>query len=1722
MNKQTDVTFKPVSLAQTAVVYTLCTVLSVQPVFANVVSTNAETQVTQAGNGVPVVNIAKPTDSGLSHNQFQHYNVTEKGLILNNSTKKIDQSQLGGLLQNNPNLDGQVAKKILNEVVGANASQLNGYTEVFGQSADVIVANPYGISCNGCGFINTPNVTLSTGTPNITGGDLTGFNVEQGNVEIVGKGLDATNQDYFSILSRTATLQGEVNANNLAIVTGKNKVEYGTNRVIETADDDNDKPALAIDASALGGMYAGRISLVATEKGVGVNLAEVATSAGDIVISADGKISLSRTSSADNTQITSQTEVVISGQHHAAGNTAFTATEGKVTTSGASVSSGNDITLIADSVSAQGSQFLAGIQSDGTLASAGSIQVKTGDAHLSSSTVQAVNKVTIDANVLSTESGSDLAAKMVALKGAQILEGEINATDSLSLEGGQVTITDTASLNANTLTTNLQDALTVEGEIDANQANIVSKVLNIGESGTLSASNNVTITASLALNNEGRILSGADSTVDTSTLKQNGDLISQGTLALTAEQANFSGLTQSGDKTTLKADGVSLASGSTLLAGDTLTVNAATLDNNGQIGGGKNVNLTTTETLTNAGKVESQTNVTLNVTTSLTNNGEIKATQAVGLTADTLNANGHVSASDITATASELTLSNNATWHSQSKTTVNATTANHLGQLTHRGQLLSDGSLAITADSLTNESNIHANDSATITTQTYTQTSDGEVKAGEDLQLTASDDLVLSGKLNANQDIILSAGTSSLNGTVGAGRDARLNADTVTLNGTLSATEDLTVSTASDKTLTVNQNGALSAKNTTVNAGTLNNQGRIFASDALTADVNSLSNNGALVSLGDATLTANGNVANTGLIYTKKELDINASGNVSNTEADIIADGDITISGLNGDTSFANRFDNLSGYVEAGNDLSIAAGTINNARKVLVIERASAPISLSPHNNADSFEVERGSEYAPGVSSEQKEYNCGRDAGCRVKTVYSYSSITKKFVTRNESSSITSMSASSQLLSNGNLKLVANNITNNASLIHADRNASIAASIVSNIGHETGTYVEESTYFLSGYDGSRYPSTFTYNRTDQTLTSSNVQTLSSTISAGGNLSISGSKNFTNSVEKSNANAYNGKNTPVDKSEGERFGGGFNVTPSQGGSVNLPLGKMDIVSSNPVAFPAFALPSNPNGLFIYSNGPDSQYLIETNPALTNLDQFYGSEYFFDNLGFSPSADIKMLGDAYYDTRIISQAIFEQTGKRYLTADVGGNLEQMKQLLDNAAQQTAAYNLTPGIALTANQINQLTQSMVWYEPVVVNGREVLAPKLYLASVDESSLAQIASVSSTTVRVEAGDISNSGSINAASGLTLVSQNEIANIAGEMVGGGDTTLIAKNDIRNISGSIAGDNVSLTSESGNIINQSFVQQQSVRKDGTVTTNSPASDIVTTQTEVGDMASIQASGNLTLNAGKSINNTAAELKAGESASLNAGENIVIAAGELRTYDSFDGSRRQSADLATSTLASHVSAGGDLTLNANNDIDVQASALAAGDTLALAAGNNISLTASQNRDETSSSRYGKVDIAKDLTHQGAALSGNNVSLTAGGNITSTASTIAADNNAALKADGDIALLAANDSQYRYSREETKKSFGRKKVEINESLKETVVGADISAGNNITIQAGDGLTTSLDESAISVVGSALDAQGDVTLVADGDVTIQAQEYREFSRHETIKKGFGGLSS
>src|SRR5215469_7179172 len=82
-------------------------------------SGGGNTRITQAGNGTPLIHIATPSNKGLSHNQFTHYNVNREGLILNNSQGIGNSSLAGGAIPGNPNLTGSPAKIILNEVTGA-------------------------------------------------------------------------------------------------------------------------------------------------------------------------------------------------------------------------------------------------------------------------------------------------------------------------------------------------------------------------------------------------------------------------------------------------------------------------------------------------------------------------------------------------------------------------------------------------------------------------------------------------------------------------------------------------------------------------------------------------------------------------------------------------------------------------------------------------------------------------------------------------------------------------------------------------------------------------------------------------------------------------------------------------------------------------------------------------------------------------------------------------------------------------------------------------------------------------------------------------------------------------------------------------------------------------------------------------------------------------------------------------------------------------------------------------------------------------------------------------------------------------------------------------------------------------------------------------------------------------------------------------------------------
>lgn len=313
-----------------------------------------------AQNGVPVVNISAPNSKGVSHNQYTKFNIDTQGLILNNGLA-ASATQLGGNINANPNLLGAAARIILNEVVSTDASQLNGLAEIAGQSAEFILANPNGISCSGCGFINTPRAILTTGVPNLLDGDVSGFSVDKGEIAI--DHLNASTIDRLDLLARAITVNENLHAQSLNIVTGRNDIDHSDLSATEKVDDGSLKPDFALDVAALGGMYANQIVMVGTEAGLGVNMqGELASSSGDIVLQADGSLIINKVVSGSNLQLHSdQGDIQIEGVSYSLGATRLIALQGDITNNGNLIAE-SALTIEAGNLN---NQVMASIQSFG-------------------------------------------------------------------------------------------------------------------------------------------------------------------------------------------------------------------------------------------------------------------------------------------------------------------------------------------------------------------------------------------------------------------------------------------------------------------------------------------------------------------------------------------------------------------------------------------------------------------------------------------------------------------------------------------------------------------------------------------------------------------------------------------------------------------------------------------------------------------------------------------------------------------------------------------------------------------------------------------------------------------------------------------------------------------------------------------------------------------------------------------------------------------------------------------------------------------------------------------------------------------------------------------------------------------------------------------------------------------------------------------------------------
>ena len=376
-------------------------------------------------------------------------------------------------MQGNPWLATGSARVILNEVNSTNPSLLNGYIEVAGQRAEVIIANPAGISCDGCGFINASRATLTTGTPLLDAGRISGYRVVDGVIQISGQGLDSRGVDFTDILARRITVDGAVNAERLMLIAGANDIDLKAESGVLPAVSSSAQAAAnlaseslpeaerwGIDSTALGGMTAGQITLVATEAGVGVRHAgTMYAGVGEVRITANGDLVNAGSINGGAVALNASNRLQNSGKVYAEGDLAvqaqFIENSIKTDNSNAVLAARGSASLTAGGSVTSSGLLAAGLQADGTV-QGGDLVVSAGEAITATGQNLSGNSQRWDAQSVSLAGSTTQAPSVTVTASAGDVDasGATLSATTLSLNSAQTLRTDGASVSAETL--NLQ------------------------------------------------------------------------------------------------------------------------------------------------------------------------------------------------------------------------------------------------------------------------------------------------------------------------------------------------------------------------------------------------------------------------------------------------------------------------------------------------------------------------------------------------------------------------------------------------------------------------------------------------------------------------------------------------------------------------------------------------------------------------------------------------------------------------------------------------------------------------------------------------------------------------------------------------------------------------------------------------------------------------------------------------------------------------------------------------------------------------------------------------------------------------------------------------------------------------------------------------------------------------------------------------------------------
>ncbi|MBK0414508.1 hemagglutinin repeat-containing protein [Chromobacterium haemolyticum] len=926
--------------------------LLAQPAFAQIIAdpvapASQRPTVLNTANGSVQINIQTPTAGGVSMNQYSQFNTTTPATVFNNSRTAV-QTQSAGWVSGNPWLSTGNARVIVNQVNSQNPSIIKGTLEIAGARADLIIANPVGLVFDGVSVLNASRTTFAAGTPVLSGGSLEGYRVGSGMVQIVGGGLNDSQSDYTTVLARAVQLNAGLWAKQLKVVAGSNTL---------TADGDvsgsvastSPAPGYALDVAALGGMYAGKITLLATEQGVG------ARNAGELIAQQDG-LTLQANGWLDNSgRIASQESGALSVQTTAFNNsgTLSSARDMQVSTgalnnqgvinagrevqvqasdignAAAGIVSGQRLQLAANTLTNAGQLLQTGSQaltlSAGSLQSSGNLGMIPVSSGSGGGTGQSGSSSTVTVDLPAVTPGGASAVSTVPVAPEALPDGEITVAGLLSNQGsllanGGIDLSSSQGLS-NHGAMALRNLQVRGGQLDntGGSLNVASahiqtdRILNVGgklassgllqltggtldnSQGQLGSQGDVQLQAG-AMNNQAGQVYAAQLTINSGAVdNRQGSIVGTNVSATTGAVNNQQGVIAASNTLSLNTQGQSLlnaesGSGKGILAGGNMTLSTGTLTNS-NAGRIQAAALTVQSgELSNADSTLSAQQVDIHSGALLNQRGAIQAAQSLSVDTQGAQLRNLDSGAQGMVSGGQLTLKagslDNSAGYIGSKTDLQVTAQS---SVSNQGQMVSEGTASISTGSLDNHQ--------------------GKLQSAGDLTVQLKQ-----GALN-NQQGLLQSG-QHLAVTAGAVDNSATHHTQLGIQAGSLTLRAYSLNNAQGSTL------ANSAAQLVLSGATNNAGGQIAAGGSVSLATTTLSQDGGSVAASqDLALTANG-LTGVGSLSAGRDLSLSVQQDLS-VQANVQAGRNLSI-------STPGRLDNQAA-IRAGNMAQLQANDIYNA-----------------------------------------------------------------------------------------------------------------------------------------------------------------------------------------------------------------------------------------------------------------------------------------------------------------------------------------------------------------------------------------------------------------------------------------------------------------------------------------------------------------------------------------------------------------------------------------------------------------------------------------------------------------------------------------------------------------------------------------------------------------------------------------------------------------------